>query len=136
LLRQLRQLQNSVQARAVRNALGAAARIVAKRARQTIPVGTQAHRTYRGVLVAPGFARRSVVVRTSINRRTGRITAVVGVRAQAFYATQFVELERGNSSRTGRPWLRPAFEETQPQQIAAIDRALARAILRAVKNAG
>lgn len=136
LIKQLKAMGNKTQVKAMRNGLAAAARVVAKQAAQNIPVGVEAHKTYRGVLVAPGFAKRSIVVRSFVNRRTGLISAVVGVRAQAFYAVQFVELERGKSTEKGKPWLTPAFESTQRAQMAAVEKALQRAIMRAIKSAG
>lgn len=123
---------NALQAEAKLKVLRAAARkagnLIAKEAKNRIPVGSIAHKTYRGVLVAPGFAKRSIVVKTYIDKRRGTVGAVVGVRAQAFYAVQFVELERGKSSAKGRPWLVPAFEATSEAQQDAFRQEMLRVI--------
>lgn len=116
LLRKFNELQAEAKLKVLRAAARKGGNIIAKEAKARIPVGSEPHRTYRKVLVAAGFAKRSIVVRTYINKRNGRVGAVVGVRAQAFYAVQFVELERGKSSARGKPWLVPAFNATLQQQ--------------------
>ena len=58
-----------------------------------IPVGTEAHRTYRKRLVAPGFAQRSfrrLTGKKYINR--GKLSIAMGLRAEAFYAIRFYDL--------------------------------------------
>lgn len=128
LLRKFDQLKVAGKEKALRAAVRGAANVVAKEAKQRIPVGSIAHRTYRKVLVSPGFARRSIKVQTYVNRRTGAVGAMVGVRAQAFYAVQFVELERGKSKQRGKPWLRPAFDATTEKQMSEFHRAFLRVI--------
>lgn len=128
LLRKFDQLKLAGQEKVLRAAVRSAGNAVAKEARQRIPVGSIAHRTYRKNLVSPGFARRSIRVLTYVDKRNGRVGAVVGVRAQAYYATQFVELERGKSKVKGKPWLRPAFEATTERQISEFNRAFLRVI--------
>ena len=131
LKRALAELSAGVQLNALRSAAQAAGRAVVKEAQARIQVGSEAHRTYRGNLVAPGFARRSIVARSYIDKRRGRVGVSVGVRAQAFYAVSFLELERGRSGARGRPWLRPAFEASEQQMLNAYRNALQRAVKRA-----
>lgn len=130
LLRKLDKLDGPDMKRALRSSVRAAGRVVAKQAAANIPVGSEPHTTYKGVLVAPGFAKRSIKVVTTFNRQTGRLEASIGVRAQAYYAVQFVELEVGKSSSRGRPWLRPAFEQTENKQLAEFNKALGKAIAK------
>lgn len=134
LLRKFEQLKTAGKEKALRAAVRGAANVVAKEAKQRIPVGLTPHRTYRKVLVSPGFARRSIKVQTYVNRRTGAVGAVVGVRAQAFYAVQFVELERGKSKSRGRPWLRPAFDATTEKQMSEFHRAFLRIITKVARS--
>lgn len=55
-----------------------------------IPVGTRIHKTYKGLVVGPGFARRSISRRT---RKTHDGLALwIGVRQQAFYVVNFLDL--------------------------------------------
>jgi HK97 gp10 family phage protein len=134
LMRKFDQLKGMAQAKVLMAAARSAGNVIAKEAKARIPVGSIAHRTYRKVLVSPGFARRSIVVKTYANKRTGAVGAVVGVRAQAFYAVNFIELERGKSTARGKPWLRPAFEATTDKQISEFHRAFMRVINRVARK--
>lgn len=91
---------------------------VKKRAAQLIPVGSVAHRTYKGRLVAPGFAKRSLKVVTRVDKSGFKASAVLGVRTEAFYAIQFVEL--GTSKMPARPWLRTAFSGSKDPSVRKI----------------
>jgi HK97 gp10 family phage protein len=134
LLKKFDQLSVAGKAKVLRAACRGAGAAVAKDARTRIPVGSESHRTYDKQLVAPGFARRSIVVQVQKNFTTGAISAVVGVRARAFYAMQFIEMERGKSSQTGRPWLVPAFEATRAKQISEFERRFKDVIAKALKK--
>lgn len=103
---------------ALRSAARAAMKPAADRAKALIPVGTVAHRTFKGRLVAPGFARRSIRVVTKLSRDKQKVTALLGVRREAFYAVQFVEL--GTSKTPAEPWLRTAFESQKDPALRAI----------------
>lgn len=108
-------LPKAIQAKVLRKAVRAGIRPAEKRAKATVPVGTQAHRLRKGRIVSPGFAKRSIRVVTKADRTGQRVSAALGVRRDAFYAVQFVE--RGTSRHPARPWLRKAFDETlQAQQ--------------------
>ena len=128
LMKKFDQLKAAGKEKVMRAAVRSAANAVAKEARQRIPVGSIAHRTYRKNLVSPGFAKRSIRVLTYVDKRNGRVGALVGVRAQAYYALNFVELERGKSKVKGKPWLRPAYEATAEKQISEFNRAFLRVI--------
>lgn len=88
-----------------------------ERAQATIPVGSEAHRTYKGRLVAPGFSKRSLRIVTRATSDGRRVSAAIGVRKEAFYAVLFKEL--GTSKMAATPWLRPAMASTQGAQLAA-----------------
>lgn len=81
---------------------------------QKIPKGTRSHRTYKGRIVAPGFASRNIKI--IVQRRSDKkgATAMLGVAKEAYYAVQFVE--RGTKKMAKQPWLRPAFYETADKQ--------------------
>lgn len=90
------------------------------------------HRTYRGRLVAPGFASRNLRVVVVRDKKTGApLRAVLGVRREAFYAVQFIELGVESRGIPARPWLAPALERTQ----AAVTDKLADGIRRGIKRA-
>lgn len=98
-------------------------------ATRTTPLDPYPKKTYKGRLVAPGFARRSVAIRTSLARTRDFVKVALGVRREAFYAVQFIEL--GTSKIPKRPWLEPAFRgavqavntRLQERLKALIDRA-------------
>lgn len=55
-----------------------------------IPVGKKWHKTYKGLIVPPGFAKRSI---RRFTRRTDEGVALdFGVAPQAFYAINFIDL--------------------------------------------
>lgn len=118
LTRQLRLLKKNVQGKALRAAARAAITPALERAKQAIPQGVDAHRTYKGRLVQPGFARRSIRAIVVVSRDKQKVEAVLGVKAEAFYAVQFVEL--GTAKKGARPWLRPAFAATRQQQLTTL----------------
>lgn len=102
-------------------------------ARASVPVGTVAHKTYKGRTVTPGFAQRSVKRAVTARRGSKNIVrAMVGVSREAFYALAFVE--RGTSKMPARPWLVPAFDATKGQVLGRFQQSLKRRIERAAKR--
>lgn len=93
--------------KAMRTAVRQAMNDVKKTAAQLMPQGIDPHRTYKGRLVAPGFARRSLRVISKLDKSKNMAYALLGVRAEAYYAVQYVEL--GTQKMQAQPWLRPAF---------------------------
>lgn len=94
-----------------RGAVHAGMGAVLKNAQTKIPVGTRLHRTYKGRLVAPGFGRRSLRIVTTTKTDDGLIAALLGVRAEAYYETQF--LEKGTKKIRGTHWLQQSFSDSQ-----------------------
>lgn len=101
-------------------------------ARSNIPVGTQAHFTYRGRLVSPGYALSTLRVEVTIDKRQGAAVAFLGVGREAFYALQFVEL--GTSKMAARPWLVPAFVQSENQMLSGIRDELVKRVERIAKK--
>lgn len=105
--RRLLELGPAASGKALRSAVNVSMTPVLKRARANAPVGSVAHKTYRGRTVAPGFLRRSVIKRTRLSRDKQSASSVVGVRGEAFYGVQFLEF--GTSKMPAKPWLRKSF---------------------------
>ena len=78
-------------AKVLRSAALKATTPVMRAMRAKIPVGTEAHRTHKGRLVAPGFLKRSLRRKTRLFRRTGTAVVTLGVRSEAFYGPQFLD---------------------------------------------
>lgn len=105
-------------------------RKVLAKAKATVPVGTRAHKTYKGRIVAPGFAARSLRVKGYTSRDKQRSVAMLGVAPEAFYAVQFIEL--GTAKIPPRPWLVPAFESTKDEAQAALRDAMLKRLDKAL----
>jgi HK97 gp10 family phage protein len=124
---QLAGLSRAVRGRVLRTAVRAAIGKARERAEATIPTGTVPHRTHKGRLVAPGFAKRNIRVAVRLDRTREKATGVLGVDPEAFYAVQFVEL--GTVKVGPRPWLRPAFNATLAEQQRELAARLRRSLL-------
>ena len=132
LSRQLKELGRTVGGNALRSAANAALMPALRKARQTVPVGTVAHKTYKGRLVAPGFLRRSLKRSTKLGRNRNIVFARLGVKEEAFYGVVF--LERGTSKIQKRPWLVPAFESTKDESLKLLSERLKKRIEAAAKK--
>lgn len=132
LTRKLDALGKLEEGKALRAAVRAGIKPATERAKAMAPVGEVAHKTYKGRLVAPGFLRRSIRSVTKLSKDKQKATALLGVRAEAFYGVQFVEL--GTSRMPASPWLRPAFEATQTEQQKALAASLKKSVEKAAKT--
>jgi HK97 gp10 family phage protein len=107
-----------------------------QRALAKIPVGTEPHRlssTYGKLLVAPGYAKQTLKIATTINAQKNVASAVMSVTKPAFYAAIFVEL--GTRYQQAQPWLRPAFFDARSDAEQAFRSTLAAAVEKAAKTA-
>ena len=84
-------------------------------ATRSTPLDPYPKKTYKGRRVAPGFTSRSIALKATLSRARDFVKVMLGVRREAFYAVQFIEL--GTSKIPKRPWLEPAFRGA----IAAVD---------------
>ena len=84
--------------------------------KKSAPRGTKPHRTYRGLLVAPGFLSRSILRKSKVFRSRGVVSVVIGVRKEAFYGPQFYD--EGdviiNSRRVSKP---TAFNRRRKEKV-------------------
>jgi hypothetical protein len=130
--RRLAALGGALGQKVLRNATRAAMTPVLKAARAAAPKGTEAHRTYQGRLVAPGFAARNLRVITYRNRQTGKVGALLGVRREAFYALQFWVY--GAYGRKRKDWLTPVFEAHESEMLQRLQTEAAKRIDKAAKS--
>lgn len=105
-----------------------------KRTRALIPTGIDAHFTYLKRLVAPGFARRGIRVISKVIGGGTAAYALLGVRKEAYYAVQYVEL--GTAKMAAQPWLRPAFAQSKHPMIRALGRDINNWILDVARRKG
>lgn len=97
------------------------------------PGKTPLHRTYRGRLVSAGFASRNLRVIVKFAKDRSSVSAILGTRAEAFYATQFFEL--GTAKIPRKPWLVPALEGSKDSAVKEVGWALRRRIDAIAKKA-
>lgn len=112
-------------------ALRAAMKIALDEAKVRLPIGSVEHKTYKGRLVSPGFAQRSLRIIVVANAKEG-VYAKLGVRWEAFYAVQFIEL--GTAKMPARPWLVPSFLSTKEAQLARLSAELEARIKKAAQS--
>lgn len=128
----LRGLGAAVSVPILRKAVRKAIKPAFEKAQELIPVGTEPHRTYKGRLVGPGFAKRSLRVVSRASDDGTRVSAAIGVRKEAFYAVLFDEL--GTSKMAAKPWLRPALQTTQAEQESILASELRASIEKVAKS--
>lgn len=114
----LRALKAGTRGRILKDAVARAMVETLNDATNAAPVGTKSHKTYKGNIVEPGYARDSLRLKTWVSKDKESAAAMVGVRPEAYYALQFVEL--GTSKMPPRPWLEPAFQGNKAASIARI----------------
>lgn len=115
----VRKLPKNVQKRVLKGALRAGGRVIAKDAKQRVPVNT-------------GTLKKSIKVVAGKSKQNGALVFVTtskggGAKYDAFYSHM---IEFGTSKMPARPFLRPAFDTTQQETIKAIGDALEKGILK------
>lgn len=110
----LKRIEASMAKKHLRSAAMYATGPTVKEMKAAAPVGTVAHRTYKGRLVAPGFLSRSM--RRAVSFKHGRMTLRIGVRREAFYGVTF--LDDGTKNIAGRHWFQKRFEDNEQQIVS------------------
>lgn len=123
----LRALAGDATGRELRTALFQASQPGLKAIRAAAPVGTVAHKTYKGRLVAPGFLSRNIRRKNLLRTGNGHAAVLIGPADEAFYATF---LEHGTQHAGAQPFLERAFQSAIPAMIARFKERLARQIAR------
>ncbi len=117
--KQLKAMEGMAAGKVIRSAALQSTTPVVRAARQMAPQGNPPFesgkdpypvRSYKGNLRTPGFLKRNIA-RKSVPRENG-VSVFVGVKPEAFYGVQFIEL--GTSTIPRNPWLTTAFEISIP----------------------
>jgi len=141
----LMKLEVATSAKVVRSSAVAAIRKTKQEMKAAAPKGREAHRTYTGRLVAPGFLSRSVKHTSKIGH--GKLSLAIGVKREAFYGVTF--LDEGTSVRQRRRtvngrkvtaikpyrlgayrWFERVFEKNERQIVATFSDKLKAAIAK------
>lgn len=120
LARKLAALKAAPRGRALRSIVRAGIKPAEQAWQSRIPVGKVPHKTYKGRLVAPGFAKRNIRVTTYVGATKQSAGAKLGVRKEAFYILQFVERQKGRGKGRNPPTLEPSFESSQSAMLRAV----------------
>jgi|SRR5882762_367567 len=118
--------------KALKAAVRAGIKETLKAAQAIAPTGTEPHRTYRGLLVAPGFSKASLKIISTINSGHNVASGILGVSKEAYYVLQFWEL--GTRKQPAHPFLRTALSNARGDSEEALKASLRRAVERAAKT--
>ena len=132
LSKKLAELGHAAGGKALRGAVSYALTPVKQEYQRRIPKGTRTHKTYKGRVVAPGFASRNIVKSAKMTRDKTKVQGKIGVRAEAFYITQFSEL--GTSKQRARPELRKSFRAKRGAMLDRLNDKLEKNIKKAAKS--
>lgn len=132
LTKQLIALQKLDDGRALKNAVKSGINQALKKAQEYVPIGTVPHRTYQGLLVAPGFAKTQLRTISTINSQKNVASGLLGVRKAAYYILQYVEF--GTRFQRPQPFIRRALMDAREDAESALRASLQRAVNKAVKD--
>ena len=132
LTRQLIALGKLDDGKALKMAVRAGIKETLKAAQAIAPVGTEPHRTYRGLLVAPGFSKASLRIIATVNSQGNIASGILGVSKEAYYVLQYYEL--GTRKQPAHPYLRQALSNARTNSEEALRASLERAVMRAAKT--
>lgn len=136
LQKKLKRLGPAVGGKVLRSAAMTAMLPAVKAAKAAIPVGNPPYegrnpypvRTYKGRLRTPGFAKRNIARKSRISKDKRAVRVMLGVKPEAFYAVNFVEL--GTSKMPKQPWLEPSFRNSRD----AVQKRLADQLARKIEK--
>ena len=131
LLKQLSSIEASVAKKHLRSAANYATKPTMAALKAAAPRGTEAHRTYRGRLVAPGFLSRSIKRVTKL--KDGKLKVSMGVKREAWYGVHFLD-ETGTKYMKGRHWFKSRFIADSPKMAGRFKDQLRKRILAGVKK--
>jgi HK97 gp10 family phage protein len=118
---------------AVRNAMKRVMQEAQENVKRISPGERFKHKSYKGNDLYAGFAARSLKMFVFVTRKSP-LTAVakLGVRKEAYYALQFLEL--GTAKIKAVPWLTPAFLSQKDNGLRAIGETMRRRINRIARQ--
>ncbi len=123
--RAIKRLSEDVQGEVLRDAVDEAAEIMRGAASSLAPRSTSGSRKH-----APGFLAKNITTERQWTRTQDTAVTDVGMTHEAYYG-RFQEF--GTSYAPAQPFLRPAFDSTKWDMIAAIDDSLRKSILRGIR---
>ncbi|WP_144394835.1 hypothetical protein [Pleionea sediminis] len=116
LSKKLSELGSQLGGKTLRQSLLRASTPTVKQIKQNLAHGKSPHKTYKGRLVAPGFARRNVARKSKLSRDKTTAFVFIGVKPEAYYAVAFLEL--GTRFIPANPVFTRALEQDQSNIVA------------------
>jgi HK97 gp10 family phage protein len=132
LTKQLIALQKLDDGKVLKSAVKAGINEALKKAQEYVPVGTVPHRTYQGLLVAPGFAKSQLRTIATINAAKNVASGLLGVRKAAYYILQYVEF--GTRFQRAQPFIRRALMDAREDAEAKLRGVLQKAVDKAART--
>lgn len=132
LTKQLIALQKLDDGKVLKSAVKAGINEALKKAREYVPVGTVPHRTYQGLLVAPGFAKSQLRTIATINSAKNVASGLLGVRKAAYYILQYVEF--GTRFQRAQPFIRRALMDAREDAESKLRGVLQKAVDKAART--
>ena len=111
LARRFRKLEIKTQGKMLGQVANFSMTPVVKAAKRNAPVGKVAHKTHKGKLVAPGYAKRTIKKRMIKWKDGNGVNIIVGPAKDAYYLTQFVEI--GTFKQPRQDWLLKSYRQTK-----------------------
>jgi len=133
LTKQLISLQKLDDGKALKSAVKAGINEALKKAQEYVPVGIVPHRTYQGLLVAPGFAKTQLRTISTINAAKNIANGILGVRKAGFYILQYVEM--GTRFQRPQPFIRRALMDAREDAESKLRASLQKSVDKAIKDA-
>jgi hypothetical protein len=88
----LNALAASQEGKVLRGTTMSAALPIQKKAQERVPVGTRVHKTYKGRLAPPGWAKYRKIGRRSLKVKNHRAVVLIGPKKDAFYVSQWLDI--------------------------------------------
>lgn len=124
--RAIKRLSEDVQGEILRDAVDDAAEIMRDVASQLAPHSADGSWGHE-----PGFLAKNIMTERQWTRTQDTAATDVGMEKKEAWYGRFPEL--GTSYQPAQPFLRPAFDSTKEDMIAAIDDSLRKSILRGIR---
>lgn len=130
---QLTEIGGATAKKALTQSLSASAKQLVRELKAAAPVGSRAHFTYMGRLVAPGFLSRSVTKQSGFDKKSGTAFVKVGVKAEAFYGVSFIESGLETRNLSPQPWFIKTFRRNRYEISDSLAKELKKRIDRAAE---
>lgn len=136
-----KELGAAASGKALRQSVNFAVTPIVKEARANAPQGNDAHRTYKGRLVGPGFLSRNIGKKTFLSKSKNFASASVKPAGEAWYGSLFSSVvKRPFKTKTGTrdfptdDFLADAFDSKKDESVARFYDAIGKYLDKALQK--